>query len=283
MSNSTNAASDRPRTNVADLWKARYRAGNSPQIDLGHELIDVLLSHRTVRAYLPQPLPEGALELAIAAAQSAPTTSNLQPWSVVAITDPDLKRRVSVLASDQKQTAQAPVLLVFLADLHRLREAARLQEMTSDGLDYLECFVFAVLDAALAAQNAVVALEAMGLGTCFIGAIRNNADKVAAELNLPEEVFPVVGLTVGIPDPAYPADVKPRLPQHMALHRNGYQKPMPEDLRGYDRTLQTFQAEQAMPLVDWTRQTSIRVGSADALHNRHRLREFITGQGFKLK
>ncbi|KQV83863.1 NADPH-dependent oxidoreductase [Rhizobium sp. Root1220] len=249
-----------------------------------NETIDTLLSHRSVRSYLPDPVPHTAVELAVAAAQSAASSSNLQAWSVVAVEDPERRNRLNAVAGNQRQIAQAPLLLVWLADLARPRAIAAQGGSAGEGLDYTESFLLGVIDAALAAQNAVVALESLGLGTCYIGAIRNDPETVARELALPEGVFPVFGLTVGFPDPAQPAGVKPRLPQSTVLHREQYaDATRMRDLASYNKALKAFQAEQAMPSVDWSDQVRNRIGTVEALKGRHVLAAVVRRLGFHLK
>ena len=246
--------------------------------------LDTLLSHRSVRSYLNQPIPEGALETAIAAAQSAPSSSNLQAWSVVSVTDPARKARINSVSGSQRQITEAPLLLVWLADLSRLRGIADARQHSAEAVDYLETFLLGVIDAALAAQNAVTAFNSLGLGSCYIGAIRNDPATVAEALALPPEVFPVFGLTVGVPDPARASDVKPRLPQSSVLHREQYDASVrPDDLARYDRILRAFQAEQSMAPVDWTQQLSQRIGSVAALKGRDKLAGVLKSLGFKLK
>ena len=284
LSDSLFSGSDSLFSDARAHLQRRYRElpGQLPA-NWNHTL-DTLLAHRSVRSYLPQSLPAGALETAIAAAQSAPSSSNLQAWSVIAVTDADRKARINAVSGAQRQIAEAPLLLVWLADLSRLRGIADSRQHTADGLDYLETFLLAVIDAALAAQNAVTAFSSLGLGSCYIGAIRNDPTTVAAELGLPPEVFPVFGLTVGVPDPARATDVKPRLPQSSVLHREQYEQSVrPDDLARYDSALRGFQAEQSMPAVDWTQQLSQRIGTAAALKGRDRLSEVLKSLGFKLK
>ncbi|QFY63294.1 NADPH-dependent oxidoreductase (plasmid) [Rhizobium grahamii] len=249
-----------------------------------NETIDTLLSHRSVRGYLPDPVPHAAVELAVAAAQSAASSSNLQAWSIVAIEDTDRRNRLNAVAGNQRQIAQAPLLLIWLADLARPRAIAADGGSAGEGLDYVESFMLGVIDAALAAQNAVVALESLGLGTCYIGAIRNDPEAVARELGLPEGVFPVFGLTVGFPDPAQRADVKPRLPQSTVLHREQYGDDVRgRDLASYNRALRSFQSEQAMPGIDWTDHVRNRIGTVEALKGRHVLAATARKLGFPLK
>ncbi|MDL2406870.1 NADPH-dependent oxidoreductase [Rhizobium calliandrae] len=268
---------------LATLAAARYRNTQKLTGDW-NETLDTLLSHRSVRGYLPKPVPESVLQLAIAAAQSAPSSSNLQAWSVVAVEDEARRNRLNAVAGVQRQITQAPLLLVWLADLSRPRKIATEQGATAEGLDFVESFLLGVIDAALAAQNAVVALESYGLGSCYIGALRNDPETVARELELPDGVFPVFGLTVGYPDPAAPADVKPRLPQTTILHRERYDTQLrSDDIRDYNTALRSFQAEQSMPRIDWTEQVKNRIGTVESLKGRHVLGAVARKLGFKLR
>ena len=237
-----------------------------------------------MRAYRADPLPPQTLELLVAAAQSASTSSNLQTWSVVAVEDNRRKSRLAALAGDQSHIVQCPLFLVWLADLARLEDVARLTGRSAAGLDYLECFIVAVVDAALAAQNAVVALESLGLGSVYIGAIRNKPEEIAAELGLPPHVFGLFGLCVGYPDPAAPTAIKPRLPQSAVLHRERYSLDAQRDaIRTYNTALRAFQDEQGLPPLEWTRQAIDRVKGPETLRGRDRLRDALAGFGFGLR
>ncbi|MGI5220749.1 NADPH-dependent oxidoreductase [Nocardia sp. CA-290969] len=260
----------------------RYREPAPAAAAEWNPVLQVLHEHRSVRRYLPDPLPDGVLELLISAAQSAPTSSNLQVWSVVAVRDPGRKARLAVLAGDQEQIRQAPLLLVWTADLARVRGLAAERGAPLDGADYLESSYVAFLDAALAAQNAVVAAESLGLGTVYIGAIRNNPEQVADELALPDGVFAVAGLVVGYPDPAENARVKPRLPQAAVLHEETYRPAHRDDLDRYEQRIAQFYAEQGLE-HSWTQRVLARLASAEALKGRDRLRESLTAQGFPLR
>ena len=142
-----------------------------------------------------------------------------------------------------------------------------------------------VIDAALAAQNAVVAAEAMGLGTVYIGGMRNQPEAVAQVLGTPPNVFPVFGLVVGHPDPARPAAVKPRLPQSAVLHREQYQVPadLHQEIGDYNANLRAFMRTHGMKEVDWSAQVVERLGSPEALTGRHRLYEALRNAGFTYK
>jgi len=269
-------------TDAAYLARYRDPALGNP----GHwnPVIDSMLSHRSVRGFLDQPLPEGAIEAAVAAASSAPTSSNLQTWSVIAVEDAGRRDRLRQLGGGQHFINAAPVLLMWIADLSRIAALAEERQATVEGLEYLEtCFV-AIIDAALAAQNALVALESMGLGTVYIGGMRNHPVEVAAELGLPKRAFAVFGMSVGVPDPAEATAVKPRLPQKAVLHREQYQIPpqMPA-VAEYTPRMEAFQAEQGMPDALWPQRVINRVRDAKALNGRDRMREALGALGFQLK
>lgn len=250
-----------------------------------NDTLDTLVAHRSVRAYLPDALPEGTVELLVAAAQSAASSSNLQPWSVIAVEDPARKARLALLAGDQKQIYQAPLFLLWLVDLQRLTGIGEALSAPTVGLRYLESFLLGAVDTSLAAQSAVVALESIGLGSCYIGGIRNRPAEVAAELGLPPNVFALFGLTVGHPDPDRPASVKPRLPQEAVLFRETYGAgDNGLALAAYDHRLRGFQREQGMIERDWTEQATQRVGHDHlARSGRHVLRDILHALGFGLE
>lgn len=248
-------------------------------------ILEHLLAHRSVRAYLPRPLPEGALETAIAAAQSAASSSNLQIWSVVAVTDPERKARLAELAGRQKHVLEAPLFLVWLIDFDRLTRLTPAEGPTCEALDYTETFVLGAVDTSLAAQNAVVALESLGLGTVYTGGIRNRPAEVAAELGLPARLFPLYGLAVGWPDPARPAAVKPRLPQASVLFHEQYAWTETQRIAAetYNPRIRAFQREQGMPEKDWTLQARERTRGPSSMAGRHVLKDVLHTLGFPLK
>src|SRR5690606_33005245 len=130
--------------------------------------------------------------------------------------------------------ADAPLVLVFCPDLHRLEAVSRRQgyEFAERGMDL---FLQAVVDTALAAQNTAVAAESLGLGICYVGGIRDAVAEVAELLHLPPRTFGLFALTVGYP--AKPTRVRHRLPLEVVLHREVYSDAGLEDgLRRYDET-----------------------------------------------
>ena len=249
-----------------------------------NEVIASLLQHRSVRGYKPDALPPGTLETLVAAAQSAATSSNMQTWSVVAVTDPADKAVLARVANNQRHIEQCPLFLVWVADLARNEQVAAAVGQTLEGLPFLETFLVAALDAAIASQNAIVAAESMGLATVYIGALRNDMAAVSALLGLPPGVAGVFGLCVGYADPAAAAGVKPRLPQSVVLHHGRYGTgALLAGVAQYDRAMEAFSASVERSRYSWTERVISRLGRVAALAGRDRLREVLVRLGFPLR
>lgn len=246
-------------------------------------VLGVVHAHKSVRRYLPDAVSPETIRLFVSAAQSAPISSNLQVWSVIEVRDPARRARLAAIAGGQVHIEQAPVLLVWTADFARLRQLADDHGAPLEGADYLESSYVGFVDAALAAQNAVVAAESLGLGTVYIGALRNDPEAVAAELNLPGHVFAVFGLVVGHPDPTEGTRVKPRLPQAAVLRQETYDLPAQrEPVAEYEQRIGEIYTDQGLAF-SWTERTLARLSSAASLNGRHRLRESLALRGFRLR
>jgi FMN reductase (NADPH) len=250
--------------------------------------LDLIHRHGSVRKYKPDPVPPEIVETLVVAGQRASTSSNLQMTSVVAVTDAGVRARLAEICGGQAHVAQAPVFLAWCADLNRLDRACELRGYIQV-TDYVENFLVAAMDVAIASQNAALAAESLGLGICYIGSLRNNTAAAIELLKLPRLVFPVVGMTVGWPVSA--PVVRPRLPVSAVLHWEQYD-PAPKDaeLAEYDRAMiatgiydgrQVPAPGRPGELVDygWTEHSARRVAQAW----RTELRAVLRQQGFELK
>ena len=262
----------------------RYGKIELPKQGPWNEAINLLLSHKSVRSYKPDLLPDGTLETLLAAAQSAATSSNLQLWSLVAITDPDKKRELAKVAGNQKHIEQCPLFLVWLADLSRNQRMGEEEGVEMEVMPFVETFLVAAIDAALAAQNAVIAAESLQLSTVYIGAMRNNPEKVAELLQLPSEVFGVFGLCVGYASSDIKAEVKPRLPQAAIAFNEVYGNPDEQNLRiNYDHEMTKFSERNEMVADTWTNRVLGRMGKLSGMNGREKLMGILNSMGFPLR
>ncbi len=249
--------------------------------------IDLIHRHGSVRAYRPDPVPAETVEAIVAAAQCTSTSSNLQAYSVIAVTDAATRARLAELCGKQAHISQAPVLLVWCADLARLERACALRGYTQEA-GYAENFVIAAVDAAIAAQTAALTAESLGLGICYIGGIRTNPAQVIELLGLPPLTFPITGMTLGWP--AAEPRMRPRLPLAAVLHWERYNPDQDGELADYDRAMAgtgIYGGRQApvpgkpdeVENYGWTEHSARRVSQP----SRTGLREVLEAQGFALK
>lgn len=277
-----------PASTLTDAGKAealarRYGAA-IPPAGPWNETIASMLDHRSVRDFLPDPVPAGTLETLIAAAQSAATSSNMQLWSAIAVTDPAKRKVLTEIAGNQKHIEQCPLYIAFVADLSRNERLSQAEQTTFENLPYLETFMVACIDAALTAQNAVVAAQSLGLRTVYIGAMRNDPARVHELLGLPPKAFVVFGLCVGYADPQSKNEVKPRLPQSTVLHHDRYD-PTPEakDRLAFDAEMSTFSARNEMQATTWTARMLNRMGPIKSMNGRERIRATLAKLGFEIR
>lgn len=246
--------------------------------------LETIFAHKSTRAFKDEALPDGTVELLAVAAQSASSSSNLQAWSLVAVQDKARKDKAAEIAGNQEFIRQAPLFLVFVADLARLEWVCELENSSAEGLDYFEMFLIAALDAALAAQNAAVAAQSLGLGICYVGAARNKPRELAAHLELPPRTVAIFGLAVGIPQDDLTTTIKPRLPQPGLLHYETYNTQNWEsEVRDYNEGIGEFYAQQGLPNPSWTKTSAKRVGTKESLGRRWELKQILRERGFELK
>lgn len=283
----TNLDTDRDRTLESDVAPASDpiadRYGEPPSAGRSDlpPTIALQLNHRSVRTFLPEPVTDAQLELVITAAQSASQSSNLQVWSVVAVRDNDRKRRISETIGRQSYVETSSVFLVWVADFRRAANIVEAQGSRAETLGYIENTLVTAVDSGIAAQNALLAAEALGLGGVFVGSLRNNPEAIIEELGLPEFTFPVFGLALGHPDPAEHAGIKPRLPRAAVLHQEQYD---PTAWRTaatvYENRLGEYFAEHGRDDYSWAQILTKRISTVDGLHGRGSIRASLEAQGF---
>ena len=244
-----------------------------------NETIDLLKNHRSIRKFKDKSLSREQVETIVSAAQSASTSSFVQAYSIIGISDQKKKRQLAELAGRQSYVEQNGYFLVFCADYHRHKLAADLEGVNIDRqLESMETFMVALIDTALAAQNAAIAAESMNLGICYIGGIRNNIAKVAEVLNLPDRVIPLFGMAIGYPDNE--PDLKPRLPLNAVFHENEYEDKQAE-LEEYNEIISAYYNARTNGTRQdrWTQQVIGMLTSKQ----REFMMEFVKSKHFALK
>ena len=196
------------------------------------ETLKSILSRRSIRKFLNKPISKELLSLILAAAQSAPSKSNLQQYSILVIQDQNIKNEISNLIGNTKWALTAPIFFLYLADIRRNIKITndRGYEHKNNNVD---TFMNGVIDAALSMQSTICASESLGLGVCPISMIRNIIEEVKVICKLPKGVFPIAGLALGWPDQK--SNVSIRLPQDVVIHFDKYdEKDLIQKINKYD-------------------------------------------------
>lgn len=245
--------------------------------------IETLLNHRSIRKFKEEALTDEQIHTLVRSAQAASTSSFIQAYSIIGVKDIEKKKKLAEVAGNQQYVAENGHLFIFCGDVKRHAIIADMyQESFRDTLENTETFMVAVIDATLAAQNAVIVAESMGLGVCYIGGLRNNLKAVNDILHIPEQVMPLFGLVVGYPDQN--PDPKPRLPLENVYHEEGYQTDtalFKAQLTDYDEMISSYYHERTNGKRSdkWTEQMVQTLKTP----RRAYMKQYVEGQRFTLK
>lgn len=242
-----------------------------------NSVIEQLKSHRSIRKFTAEKMPQALLLELIRAGQSAATSSHIQAYSVIHVTKPDNREQIAELAGGQGYIATCSDFLVFCADMKRPTDAA---EHTGANVvrGMTEQFLVASVDTALMAQNVAVAAESESLGICYIGGIRNNPEAVSDLLRLPDHVFPVFGMCLGYP--AQDPEVKPRLPVESILKEDVYTESR-DQVETFDATMRDYYLARTggNKETNW----SLNLTPLFDTKLRPHMRDFLVKRGFEMK
>lgn len=186
------------------------------------------LNRRTVRNYTSDEISDATLNEMIEEASHAPTTGNMQLYSVIATRSAEGKSKLAPFHFNQPSATGCNILLTFCADFNRFVKWCNISK-AAPGYDNFQSFITAILDTALFAQQFCTIAEMRGYGCCYLGTTTYNAPQIAEALNLPNMVVPVTTLTIGVPNGE--AALSDRLPVEAILHNEKYHDYTDEDIR----------------------------------------------------
>lgn len=195
------------------------------------QYLDFFNSRATLRNYsATKEVSDSTLEQLLEAASHAPTTGNMQLYSVVATRDPEMKARLAPLHFNQPAATGCSVMLTFCADFRRFERWCE-ERNANPGFRNFHSFITALIDTALFAQQFCTLAELNGIGSCYLGTVTYNAEAIAEVLDLPDRVVPVICLTVGYPAEgiSWPAP-SDRIPVEGILHKETYKDYSAEDI-----------------------------------------------------
>jgi len=213
-----------------------------------NEILQQLHERKSVRVYEDRAIEPKVKQAILEAAIQAPSAGNMALYTILDITDPELKAKLAVSCDNQPFIATAPMVLIFCADYRRWYDVFcdHVEEVRKPDMGDL---FLAEADTLIAAQNAVVAAHSLGLGSCYIGDITENYEYHKELLNLPKYVVPAAMLCIGYPTAQQMSRPKP--PRHAVsdlVHENGYSL---EKSHAMARMLSAQQDKEGEELTDW--------------------------------
>ena len=241
--------------------------------------IDLLKAHRSIRQFQNRPIQPDLFQDFIKAGQAAASSNFFQAATIIRVTDSKKRAKLASLANNQAYVETAAEFLVFCADMNRAASCCDLHGAEAN-TGFTEQFIIATVDAALVAQNIVVASESAGLGICYIGALRNSPAEVSTVLELPHDTYPVFGLCLGWPD--QDPEVKPRLPIGVVLRENSYGNGTEGiNLDDYDEAVRGYYATRSInqKSMSWSEQMSGMLSKEARPH----MLDFLKMKGFLQK
>jgi len=151
------------------------------------DVLEAIKGRRSIRAFKNQDVSAKTVEKLIDAAQWAPSAGNIQPWEFIIVRKPEIKRKLVDAALDQMFIEEAPVVIVVCAN----------EEHSSQGYGVRGKTLYCIQDTAAAIQNIHLTAYSLRLGTCWVGAFRE--EETREILKIPHGIRPVAIVPIGYP------------------------------------------------------------------------------------
>lgn len=247
--------------------------------------LDYFFKRKTIRNYTAKEISDSVINKFIEAAAKAPTTGNMQLYSVIVTRDAEVKAQLAPHHFNQPMVTEAPVLLTFCADFHRFVEWCYCSNATP-GYGNMQSFISALLDTTIFAQQFVTIAESQGLGCCYIGTTTYNAPDIARTLKLPALVVPVITITVGEPSQSQSTSATERLPLEAIIHHETYHDYTPARIKELYHEKETLEVNKGYVRENGKETlaqvfTDVRYTKANNEYFSRLFYDFIESQGFR--
>ncbi len=241
-------------------------------------------NRRTIRNYTTQEIDDQLLNNIIEQAMRAPSTGNMQLYSVIVTRDIKMKELLSPAHFNQPSVKNCQIVLTICADFNRFNRWCKLSN-ANPGYDNFQSFMTATIDALIFSQQIVTIAEMNGIGTCYLGTVTYNAPQIAEILSLPQNVVPVACLTLGYP--ASTPEQCERIPVEAIMHKETYRNDSDQDILKFFESKDNFEANQKF--IKENNKESLAQVFTDIRYSREANEtfskiffDFINSQGFKI-
>lgn len=207
------------------------------------DIYNVITNHKSIRDYSDQPVKAQDLDKILTASIHAPSSINGQQWSIIVVKDPTTREKLAQLAGGQPWIAAAPVFLLYVADYRKVADSMADKKIPFKNIESIEATMVGSVDVGIAFANAMNVAESLGYGIVPIGGIRRSPYDIIQLFDLPQYVYPIVGMCIGVPaDHSQP--IKPRMPFDMVIHQEKYQPASLDQIRQYDDTVRKYMTDR---------------------------------------
>lgn len=244
-----------------------------------NKTIETMLNHKSIRKFKDQKVEKDIINTLVDVARHTSSSSFMQSYSIISVNNEEKKQAIANI-SKQQYIADSGHLFIMVVDQNRNMRIAKENNQETEVLGSFDRFLIGASDALLASQNILTATESLGLGGVFLGSILNDVPKLVKILDLPDLVFPVLGIAIGYPnqEPQH----KPRLPESVMHFEDIYkvQKDIKETLEDYDKAVNQYYdlRDENKRVEKFTHQ--ITSGMNRKVVGRMRLLEYLKMQGF---
>ncbi|MCK9190915.1 MAG: nitroreductase family protein [Sphaerochaetaceae bacterium] len=218
-----------------------------------NEVLNQLLNRRTVRSFDKRDISEEDFKSIKKAIMRAPTGGNMTFYSVINVKDQLKKDELAILCDNQPMIATAPLVLVFLADMQKWMDYIKYcKSDEKSGIPFRKPgvgdFHLAMQDAVIAAQSGVVAADSLGIGSCYIGDIIENYEKIQKLLNLPPQAAPACMLIMGYNKSNAKVNLLDRCSEDLVFMDDEYKSFTKDELdEGWEKPLERLQKANRLP------------------------------------
>jgi nitroreductase len=172
------------------------------------DLFDIITKRRSIRTFKKQEVTQATIEKLIEAARWAPSAGNVQPWAFVVVNSQKTKQDLAMAAYGQKDLEEASIVIVVCADEKRAAESYGVRGRT----------LYCIQDTAASVQNILLTAQSLGLGSCWIGAFKE--DEIKTVIGAPKEMRPIALIPIGYPNEA--PSTRNRRPVSEIMHKETF-------------------------------------------------------------
>ena len=244
-----------------------------------NKTIETMLNHKSIRKFKNRKIEKSIVEKLVDVARHTSSSSFMQSYSIISVNNEQKKQAIADI-SNQQYIADSGHLFIMVVDQNRNMRIAKENKQDTEVLGSFDRFFIGASDALLASQNILLATESLGLGGVLLGSILNDVPKLIDILELPDFVFPVLGIAIGYPDQE--PQHKPRLPKTVMHFEDTYkvQEDINKTLEVYDEVVSQYYdlRDENKRVEKFTHQ--ITTGMNRKVPGRMKLLDYLKIQGF---